>query len=284
MSILNKNVSYFPGITATNNGVTIKLLELLKGDKHKKLITQIRQSERHDQKQLKQKLPCYTVSGVFSRRCDNGLVLPSGLAAVDFDSAENYDTIPLLKELRKIDSIAYAGLSCRGERLFCVVPFANPNKYQKHYERLMKSFEDIGLSPGDDCHKRISQPRFVSWNDESTQFFNHQATPYSLLAPEKTYHHISPPAKLIGPTSEGSFKWCEIQINKSFAFIIGQRHSYIIKLARYCNIKGLSESDTLDGCLAFSQEDFSKLEIEGIVKAIYKKHKGSHGKLPFKKR
>jgi len=285
MSILNKTVSYFPSITATTQGVEVNLLALLQSNKHKEMILRLRQSDETMQKQLKEKLPCYTVAGTFSRRCDDGLILPSGLAAVDLDSAENYDAIYLLNELKKIDCIAYAGLSCRGKRLFCIVPFKYPDKYVKHYERLIKSFIDLGLPMGDDCHKRISQPRFVSWNDDSTQFFNHNAKPYYLLPAEKTYFNIRKhDYSGVGAVPDNAFQWCMEQINKSYSFSKGARHDYIIRLARYCNMKGLPESETLQGCIGFTQTDFSETEIKNIVRHIYTTQYESHAKLPFKKK
>jgi len=222
MSILNKTVSYFPGITATTQGVDVNLLALLKSNKHKEAMLYLRQADEAKQKTLKEKLPCYTVAGTFSRRCDDGLIQPSGLAAVDLDSAENYDAIYLLNELKQIDCIAYAGLSCRGKRLFCIVPFKYPDKYVKHYERLIKSFNDLGLPMGDDCHKRISQPRFVSWNDESTQFFNHNAKPYDLLPTEKIYIPKYYRNSNIGKyTNQGRVEVCINKIQQSRIDITG---------------------------------------------------------------
>ena len=283
MSVLNTTISYFPGITATTQGVEVNLLELLQSNKHKEAILHLRQSDEVNQKQLKEKLPCYTVAGTFSRRCDDGLIQPSGLAAVDLDSAEGYDTIHLLNELKKIDCISYAGLSCRGQRLFCIIPFKYPDRYVKHYERLLKSFTDMGLPMGDDCHKRISQPRFVSWNDGSTQFFNHNAKPYHLLPAEKTYFSLKRNYQRTGAgaTPDNPFQWCMDQINKSHSFSEGSRHDYIIHLARYCNLKGLPEDETLSGCLQFIQEDFPEDEIKNIVKHLYATQSASHAKLPF---
>ena len=105
------------------------MLVLLQSNKHKETILHLRQVDGVEQKQLKEKLPCYTVAGTFSRRCDDRLLQPSGLAAIDLDGAEGYDVIHLLNELKKIDCIAYAGLSCRGKRLFCIIPFKYPEKY-----------------------------------------------------------------------------------------------------------------------------------------------------------
>lgn len=283
MSVLNKQVSYFQSKNATTKCVEINLLTLLRSDKHKELIQTLRSSEKEIQKQLKDNLPCYTVAGKFNRRCDEGIIQLSGLAAVDLDSAEGADIPYLLNELKKIDCIAYAGLSCRGSRLFCIVPFLYPEKYLKHYERLIQSFTDMGLPMGDNCHKTISQPRFISWNDDSTQFFNHEAKAYSLLSPEKIFHPVK---RNVNSSVAGSpvnpFEWCNEQINKSHSFIKDNRHSYIIALARYCNIKGISEQDTLNGCHKYELPDFSEDEILKIVRHVFTKHADSHNKLPFK--
>ena len=288
MSVLNKNISYYPSITDTTKGIEVNLLQLLQSNKHKVIIEQLRKEpDASIQKAIKETLSCFTVAGIFTKRNAEGLANSSHLAAVDLDSAEDYDVIHLLNELKKIDCIAYAGLSCRGQRLFCIVPFLNPDKYVKQYERLIKSFEDIGLPMGDTCHKTISQPRFVSWNDSSTQFFNHHAKPYSLLPAEKMVHLINKTKSYkrneATPTPDNAFQWCVEQINKNHLFTQERtRHKYIISLARYCNIKGLPESETMQGCLGYSQPDFTEIEITKIVKHIYAKHIGSYNKLPFK--
>jgi hypothetical protein len=288
MSVLNKNISYYPSIIATNKGIEVNLLRLLQSNKHKVLIERLRKEPNASiQKAIKETLPCFTVAGIFTRRNTEGLANSSGLAAIDLDSAEDYDVIHLLNELKKIDCIAYAGLSCRGNRLFCIVPFWNPDKYVKQYERLIKSFEDMGLPMGDSCHKTISQPRFVSWNDDNTQFFNHHAKQYSLLPAEKTVHLINKTKNnnhdRAIPPPDNAFQWCVAQINKNHSFTQERtRHKYIIALARYCNMKGVPESETMQGCFGYSQPDFTETEITKIVKYIYIKHIDSHNKLPFK--
>jgi hypothetical protein len=136
---------------------------------------------------------------------------------------------------------------------------------------------------GDDCHKRISQPRFVSWNDNNTQFFNHDAKAYHLLPAEKTYCTVNLNARntSVGAVPDNAFQWCMEHHNKSYSFSEGARHDYIVHLVRYCNIKGLSEDETLKGCLQFIEQDFPEAEIKNIVQHIYTKQVDSHAKLPF---
>lgn len=288
MSILNKQISYFPSTTDTRKGISVNLLMLLQSTKHKDLITTLRsEPDLEKQGKIKEDLPCYTVTGTFSRRCEEGLLLPSGLAAVDLDSAEDYDVIPLLHELKKIPYIAYAGLSCRGKRIFAIIPFLHPEKYNKQYERLIKSFEDIGLPMGDTCHKTISQPRYISYNTKETCFYNHNAKHYHLLPPEKTYYNVQPRNTLSNnkphAIPDNPFNWCETYIQKSHSFEEGGRHKYIIALARYCNIKGIPQSDTLSGCIAnYNTDGFEESEISKIVKHIYSSHSESHNSKPFK--
>lgn len=283
MSVLDKIVSYFPSKNATSKGVETSLLSILQSDKHKNIIQHLRASDPIIQKTLKEKLPCFTVAGTFSHRSKEGIKELSGLAAVDLDSAEDYDVIHLLHELQKLPCIAYAGLSCRGSRLWAIVPFLYPDKYVKHYQRLIQSFADMGLPIGDECHKQISQPRFVSWNDATTQFFNHNAEPYDLIAPEKIVHTFTKNQYSIPASAppENAFQWCNEQINKSHTFKEKERHNYILKLARYCNMKGLSKNETLNGCLQYIQPDFDEEEISSIVRYIYLTQSESHNTYPF---
>ncbi len=282
MSILNKNISYFPSINATKEGRIIPLLKVLQSEKHNSIITTLRnEADPLKQKQLKLQLPCYTVPGIFERRANQNLVTVSGLAAVDLDSVEEYDPIKVMLELKKIPYIAYCGLSCRGKRLFCIVPFLYPDQYSRQYNMLIKAFEEIDLPMGDNCHKIISQPRFVSYNTEATQFFNHKAKRFHLIDPVRKYYivptystnQIHNPAK--------AFQWCVTQINKKLSFTENTRHEYILQLARYCNLKGIEESETLDGCLNFKENGFDENEITKVVKHIYESHRNSFNKFPF---
>ena len=49
----------------------------------------------------------------------------------------------------------------------------------------------------------------------------------------------------------------------------GVGHDYLMHLARYCNIKGLTPKATLNGCLRYAQPDFDEKEISKIVSHIY---------------
>jgi len=140
---------------------------------------------------------------------------------------------------------------------------------------------------GDTCHKAISQPRYISHNTAETCFYNHNAKPYYLLPPEKTCHFVSRPITSSNSNSQGipenPFKWCETHFQKNHSFAEGSRHKYIIDLARYCNIKGIPESDTLSGCITgYNSEGFDDLEISKIVNHIYSSQSASHNTKPFK--
>lgn len=281
MSVLSKNISYYPSISEPHKGIIVQLLKLLQSTKHQEVIEILRkEADPIKQKELKEKLPCFTVAGVFKGRSSAGLIMSSGLAAIDLDHAENYDALHLMKEFKKIPYIAYCGLSCRGQRLFLIAPFATDN-YNGHYERLIESFEDMGLPMGDSCHKQISQPRYVSYNDENTCFYNHNAKAYDLLPKVKTYNYPKTNKQIFSHAPINPFQWCVEQINKSHSFTDGHRHEYIKHLARYCNLKGLTEDATINGCIVFQSEDFNENEIKGIIKYIYSKQVDSFNKIPF---
>jgi len=283
MSVLNQKISYYPSIQETKKGRPVSLLTILQSDKHETIIATLRnETDPLKQKSIKESLACFTVAGIFNGRNNQGIISLSGLAAVDLDSVEGYDPLQVLNELKKIPFIAYCGLSCRGKRLFAIVPFMYPELHERHYAQLVRSFEAIGLPMGDNCHKIISQPRFVSSNTEQTQFSNHQAKKYPLLQHEKKYY-LPERLKVIrnNRIPENSFQWCVDQINKRLSFAENKRHSYILQLARYCNLKGIDENDTLIGCFEFISGDFKEYEIKSIVKHVYLKHKDSFNKYPF---
>lgn len=282
LSILDRPVSYFSSVRDTKAGTSVSLLHLLNSKKHKDRILELRDETNPErQKRLKETLPCYTVSGVFSERSANGLHIPSGLAAVDLDSIEEYDPLQALKELRKIPFIAYAGLSCRGKRLFCIIPFQYPQEYTRHYLRLIQSFKDIGLPMGDSCHKSIVQPRYVSYNTPETEFFNHSAQPYHLLAPDRLKARTENKHLSVLTKPENAFDWCLAQVSKSETFIENNRHHFILNLVRYCNIKGLYSEEVLKGCIRFTDSGFPLSEIISIVKHVYKHHSNSFNSYPF---
>ncbi|MBK7439955.1 MAG: hypothetical protein IPI65_00055 [Bacteroidetes bacterium] len=284
MSILHANVSYYPSILASGSGTNVPLLRILDTRKHQSAIINLRNEPNPElQKTLKEKLPCFTVAGIFNRRTNNGLISYSGLAAVDLDSVEDYDPILVMQELKKIPYIAYCGLSCRGKRLFCIIPFLCPELYRRHYTRLIRSFEDIGLPMGDNCHKTISQPRFVSYNTNETHFFNHDAKKYHLLETVRQFHQATyTPSKQFN-NSKNAFQWCVEQINKQYSFTENQRHNYILHLARYCNLKGIIETETLKEILKFTEQDFTAREITKIVNHVYTAHSNSFNSFPFSK-
>jgi hypothetical protein len=243
----------------------------------------LRNAPTEEQNKLKSELPCFTIAGIFVSRSDDKIIKFTGLAGVDLDSAEGYDIPYLLKHLKKLPSIAYSGLSCRGKRIYCIVNLRYPDRYQQQYDRLIKSFSDWGLPMGDDCHRRLSQPRYVSWNSPDTEFYNHNAEPYGLLVPEKKFHYIKRTAIPLRSNNipANAFDLCVEWINRKHQFINSQRHNYILQLARLCNLKGIPEEQTFDGCIQFQQSDFTRNEIKQIVVYIYTKHSDSFNRWPF---
>jgi hypothetical protein len=241
MSILDKPVSYYPSNSKTASGIEVSLLQLLTTKKHKPIITRLRaEPDEAKQKAIKAGLSCYTVPGILSGRSKAGLLLPSGLACVDLDAAEDYDIVNLTNELRKLPYIAYCGLSCRGQRLFLIVPFATPD-YDRHYERLIQSFTDMELPMGDQCHKSISQPRYVSYNDESTHWFNHNAKLYPLLQPKRTVHL---PRNVINITPGDPFEIAGRILKKhDCIFQDGNKHNYIFGLCCWLNKMGVPKAE-----------------------------------------
>lgn len=61
MSVLDKMVSYYPSVKATTQGRNVNLLTILRSDKHKDLIQNLRCSDEQARKIIKETLPCFTL-------------------------------------------------------------------------------------------------------------------------------------------------------------------------------------------------------------------------------
>ena len=162
--------------------------------RYKTKIMAIRQ-ETDEEKQilLKKSLPMAALSGRFSHYSTAGLVEHSGLVSVDIDGKDNpgADMEQLKKDLATVPQIAYIGLSCRGNGLFCVVPIAFPQCHAQHYAAIIDYFASEGITIDPSCND-ITRTRFVSW--DPSPYVNEKAIKFTKT---KFVEH-RPPSRPIG--------------------------------------------------------------------------------------
>lgn len=177
-NIFDRRISVYRDKTDTI-GTVVTLRQFLCSTRHKKEIEHLRSVEdANERKRLKGLLPAATISGVFSKRGEAGLLNHSGLLCLDLDSKDNpgMDADQIKRQLSEFKEIAYIGLSVGGKGLFCVVPIAYPDKHKAHYRALEEDFRGLGLVADSAC-KDVCRMRVVSY--DPNPYTNYQATEYT---------------------------------------------------------------------------------------------------------
>ncbi len=154
-------------------GVTSNLCEIMDGVKSGKWEKQVKairnEKDKAKRNQLKQRLPAFTASGVFSERKESGLQSHSGRLAIDFDLQDNpkfeSDLEAARESLKKDKFSEYVCLSVSGKGLFVICKI-DGNKHAESFAFLELYYkETYGLIIDKAC-KDVSRLRFVSYDPD----------------------------------------------------------------------------------------------------------------------
>jgi hypothetical protein len=185
---------YYP-VEYNGKRIEYRLLDVLQ-ESHPAIIRHqeaVREAMRTgaDWKALKLQSAAMTISATFPGQRKNVLSYVgkyNELIALDIDAKDNtglqvqFDD--LIKELAKVQVIAYAGRSISGTGYFCIVRLTlDPANFQGHFKQLRQDFESAGLIIDAKCSD-IGRLRYVSYDKEG--YFNHAATRYTKLYSEAT--------------------------------------------------------------------------------------------------
>lgn len=187
--ILDVNVSFYETVK-TKKPVTENLYNLLTDGRYAERIERVRkESAPQKQKELKNALPSFTPSGVFSENDDISLVFHSGFICIDIDKKDNMD-VGNFDEMRtliaQIPFVAYCGLSVRGEGYFCIIPIKYPDKHKQHFRSLQLNFAHCGVTIDESC-SNVSRKRYVSHDEDF--YYNSDAEVYSLTITDAPAPH-----------------------------------------------------------------------------------------------
>lgn len=181
-----KNVSFFENAFDTV-GKGMLLNDILLTDSYFSEVKAYREIKDVEQRRTaKLKMPMFTPSGLFEKRCKNGLIQHTGLICLDIDGKEN-PGIDMLQLKNDLSDIAYyAGLSISGKGLFVIVPIKYPERHEAHFDSLFDDFADMGITIDKAC-RDVSRARFVSYDAEP--IYNPDAPIYSKFKlPEPVTH------------------------------------------------------------------------------------------------
>ncbi|WP_162549664.1 BT4734/BF3469 family protein [Hymenobacter nivis] len=163
-------VSLFPKITATTGGAQVELAEVLaaiQGGRWAREVNAVRAAtSAPDRRHLKAALPYFTASGTFAERKDAGLVVHSGIVALDLDAKQNPDwQLAHAKARLLADPYTFAVfVSAGGEGLCALVRITTDDHagsfrslavyYAAHHQLVVDSLGDV------------SRARYVSFDPE----------------------------------------------------------------------------------------------------------------------
>ncbi len=171
--IFDKEISIYSNVSDTKGRVGTLRDFINIGQQHKDYIDRLRQASGDERKAMKLKLPCATISGVFDKRCKQGLIKHSGLIALDIDDVP--DCTALINLLANMDIVAYAGRSVGGNGVFAIVPLAYSEMHVQQWESLRRYFDSLGITI-DPATKDVSRLRICSYDPEARVRFD--AVPY----------------------------------------------------------------------------------------------------------
>ena len=187
-NVLDVKVSCFKNCSTPWNPKFICLLNWLRSDKYVNIVEEIRSINDKEQRDEKKKeIPAITPSGIFHYKSNNQIISHSGLIQFDLDWKDNqhlenfYD----MKEyVKNISNVAYCGLSVSGRGFWGLVPIANPEKHNTHFDALVSDFKRFGLICGTKV-RPVSSLRVYSY--DSFAYLN----PYAQVYKKTTTDHIN---------------------------------------------------------------------------------------------
>lgn len=170
-NILDVQISFYKKIT-DKLPVEANLLDLLTGkgqDEYKDAVCSVRAEVNSEKrKKLKESLPMYTISGLFTRSGGAGIYAPTSLIGIDIDEKDNrhvQNFHELKKCIKALPFVAYCAHSCGGKGYFCIVPVAAFYKHKEHFDSLAMDFKQWGVNIDKSC-RDVGRRRFVSYDPE----------------------------------------------------------------------------------------------------------------------
>lgn len=272
-SVLDKQVSCYKDYYDPSP-LDISLLTFINSRKYKAEIDLIRAlEEKSDRDKEKSKLPSITPSGTFTYRNEKSIIKHSGLVQIDIDykgneDIDNFEDIP--KVVSVLPYIAYCGYSASAYGFWCIIPIAYPDKHKLHLQALKNVFKAYGIKV-DTAPSNVASLRGYSYDDNA--YINHNAEVFTQITKPQNI-----PVARNGKyeaTTEQRFDRAIKKTQQHEVFVDGSKHSFLVKLAGYCNAVGIDE----DTCIQLVEQNFRCLtsgdvDLEKPIKNVYKGYKG----------
>lgn len=232
-----QTVTIFRNATAVNEPYyqsIDKIIQRIKGGRSAVIINELRSCTDIDKKKkLKKDLPAICFSGKFSKRTDNGILLHSGLIAIDFDHLN--DRLSEMKErLRKDKHTFLLFVSPSGDGLKLVVKIpADAKTHTFSAAALTDYYGDEKL----DEFKDVSRICFESYDPDL--YYNPDSDVFTVLKEEQIVKRSISTTEIIYDYDiilSNIEKWMD---SKGEYYQDGNKHNFCVKIFAACNRFGV---------------------------------------------
>lgn len=250
------------------------ILNRIKTGSSKEIVDKVRSAKPDEANEIKKQLPAICFSGTFSKRSDNSILEHSGFICLDFDK---YETDALLYEDRikiEIDPYTYSVFtSPSGKGMKVIVKIPNDiTNHKLYFDALELYYKNEHF---DTTSKNISRICFESYDENI--FINKESILWNekLESQQFDYRDKPPTIKLENENEiiTRLFKW----FNKTHSMEKGARNHNLFVLCASFSDYGVSDLETQRFCYQFEKQDFSRNEIDKVIRSAYSKGKQNFG-------
>ena len=162
-------VSIYKNSADTKSTIVEEITAILSGIKsgrwQDECLKVMREKDENKRKELKRKIPGYTISGSFSYRSRKNLIKHTDLIGIDFDKVEN---INAAFDILCKDQYSYAVFKSVSHLGLCAIVKIDGNKHLESFEGLQQYyFDNYNLTIDPTC-KDITRLRYVSYDPDLT--------------------------------------------------------------------------------------------------------------------
>ncbi|WP_347275414.1 AAA family ATPase [Candidatus Kuenenia sp.] len=255
-----------------------KILSAIKNGKWKEKITELRAlQDGKAQKAFKNTLPCYTPSGLFSKRNAESLISHSGALLLDFDAKDNPCLVENFKEIRNeliADPYTYfLFTSCRGNGLALGVRIEKTKHLESFLflERYYMEKYELVVDKG--C-KDVCRLRFISYDPEL--FINENA---EMVVPDVSAVKDTAPTTRHDQTSNGNVSDRETMddiIASGVTLVDDHRHADRVKIAHALSTAfGESLGRIYTHSILSKCADYDREKTDKYFTSIHKNNQGT---------
>jgi hypothetical protein len=266
------NVSIFKDINSVgvpfNRSIDYVFERIRNGNSRKTIELIHKETDKERINLLKKTLPVILFTGTFSKREDASLIQHSGLICLDFDKYETLEDVKAFKDKLKANEYVYAAFlspTYKGLKVIVKIP---PTKetHRNYFATLGKYFDSPNF---DNSCKNESRACYESYDPDI--YINNKSLIFTeLIDFEIKNAGVQNPLIRLKSESriiQNTLTWW----NKNYKADKGARNQNLFILAAAFNDFGVNEIEAENELLKFESSDFSKREIETIIRSAYSK-------------